>query len=110
MGLLRSVLPCCLRMAQTRAVADWPPPSLRPLSAFGFTAALLEALPFIGLLFSVSNRVGAAAWGVDLEKRQAAFRSGALKPLPRGQTSVDLVPRSASGSAVSGGSTLRATR
>ncbi|TFK32566.1 hypothetical protein BDQ12DRAFT_616860 [Crucibulum laeve] len=38
--------------------------------AFGFTAALLEGLPIIGLIFSISNRVGAAMWAHDLEKRQ----------------------------------------
>lgn len=37
---------------------------------FGFAAALLETIPFIGLLFSVSNRIGAAMWAHDLEKRQ----------------------------------------
>ncbi|EMD32672.1 hypothetical protein CERSUDRAFT_118697 [Gelatoporia subvermispora B] len=37
---------------------------------FGFAAALLERLPLIGLVFSVSNRVGAAMWAHDLEKRQ----------------------------------------
>lgn len=30
--------------------------------AFGFTAALLEGLPIIGLVFTVSNYVGAAMW------------------------------------------------
>ncbi|KAJ7647705.1 hypothetical protein FB45DRAFT_206659 [Roridomyces roridus] len=38
--------------------------------AFGFAAALLEGLPVIGLLFTISNRVGAAMWAHDLEKRQ----------------------------------------
>ena len=58
-------------------------------SVFGFTAALLETLPFVGLIFSVSNRVGAAMWAhgtqmksigpigtngdLDLEKRQHWF-------------------------------------
>ncbi|KAJ7072180.1 hypothetical protein C8F01DRAFT_1205809 [Mycena amicta] len=37
---------------------------------FGFTAALLEGLPIVGLIFTVSNRVGAAMWAHDLEKRQ----------------------------------------
>jgi len=37
---------------------------------FGFTAALLEGLPIIGLAFTVSNRVGAAMWAHDLEKKQ----------------------------------------
>jgi len=37
---------------------------------FGFTAALLEGLPIIGLVFTVSNRIGAAMWAHDLEKRQ----------------------------------------
>jgi hypothetical protein len=30
--------------------------------AFGFTAALAESIPFLGLLFTVSNRIGAAMW------------------------------------------------
>ncbi|TFK56315.1 hypothetical protein OE88DRAFT_1721575 [Heliocybe sulcata] len=38
--------------------------------AFGFAAALLEGLPIVGLLFTVSNRIGAAMWAHDLEKRQ----------------------------------------
>ncbi|KAF8079403.1 hypothetical protein FPV67DRAFT_1405545 [Lyophyllum atratum] len=37
---------------------------------FGFAAALLEGLPIIGLVFTISNRVGAAMWAHDLEKRQ----------------------------------------
>lgn len=57
---------------------------------FGFTAALLESLPFIGLFFTISNQVGAAMWahgayaalfvdlkandGLDLEKRQHFIR------------------------------------
>ncbi|KAH9984088.1 hypothetical protein BJV74DRAFT_776338 [Russula compacta] len=40
---------------------------------FGFAAALLEALPFVGLVFSISNQVGAAMWAHDLEKRQHWF-------------------------------------
>jgi hypothetical protein len=56
-------------------------------SVFGFVAALLEGLPIIGLVFTVSNRIGAAMWAhgmfvhllfalicpmssSDLEKRQ----------------------------------------
>ncbi|PCH34360.1 hypothetical protein WOLCODRAFT_135669 [Wolfiporia cocos MD-104 SS10] len=38
--------------------------------AFGFAAALLERVPLLGLVFSVSNQIGAAMWAVDLEKRQ----------------------------------------
>ncbi|PPQ76580.1 hypothetical protein CVT26_012820 [Gymnopilus dilepis] len=38
--------------------------------AFGFVAALLESIPIVGLFFTVSNRVGAAMWAHDLEKRQ----------------------------------------
>ncbi|TBU37229.1 hypothetical protein BD309DRAFT_974463 [Dichomitus squalens] len=46
---------------------------------FGFTAALVERIPIIGLIFSVSNRIGAAMWAHDLEKRQhyvAATKAG----------------------------------
>jgi len=49
---------------------------------FGFAAALLESLPVIGLLFSISNRIGAAMWAFDLEKRQDQFRKGDEKPRP----------------------------
>jgi hypothetical protein len=35
-------------------------------SAFGFTAALLEGLPIVGLIFTISNRVGAAMWAHGL--------------------------------------------
>lgn len=38
--------------------------------AFGWTAALLEGLPFVGLVFEIGNRVGGAMWAHDLEKRQ----------------------------------------
>ncbi|KAI0698014.1 hypothetical protein BC835DRAFT_1405525 [Cytidiella melzeri] len=38
--------------------------------AFGFTAALLEGLPLIGFVFTISNQIGAAMWAHDLEKRQ----------------------------------------
>ncbi|GAA6008454.1 hypothetical protein JCM10207_007117 [Rhodosporidiobolus poonsookiae] len=47
---------------------------------FGFFASLFERIPFIGLVFSVSNRIGAAMWAHDLEKRQHLFRSGTLQP------------------------------
>jgi uncharacterized protein involved in cysteine biosynthesis len=48
---------------------------------FGFAAALLEALPFIGLVFSISNQVGAAMWAHDLEKRQHWFAEKKRKVL-----------------------------
>ncbi|THV07780.1 hypothetical protein K435DRAFT_708803 [Dendrothele bispora CBS 962.96] len=47
--------------------------------AFGFTAALLEGLPIIGLVFNISNRVGAAMWAHDLEKRQHFIAEKRLK-------------------------------
>ncbi|TFL01469.1 hypothetical protein BDV98DRAFT_568128 [Pterulicium gracile] len=46
---------------------------------FGFAAALLEGIPIIGLVFTVSNRVGAAMWAHDLEKRQHLIRSNQLR-------------------------------
>ncbi|WVN89115.1 uncharacterized protein L203_104331 [Cryptococcus depauperatus CBS 7841] len=49
--------------------------------AFGFSAALLESVPIIGLFFSISNRIGAAMWAFDLEKRQHLFRNNIIKPL-----------------------------
>ncbi|KAF8529711.1 hypothetical protein BU17DRAFT_24936, partial [Hysterangium stoloniferum] len=49
---------------------------------FGFTASLLEGFPIVGLGFRISNRIGAAMWAHDLEKRQHLFASGELLPLP----------------------------
>lgn len=43
--------------------------------SFGFVAALMERIPLIGLIFSISNRIGAAMWAHDLEKRQQRFRT-----------------------------------
>ncbi|KAJ3003675.1 hypothetical protein NUW54_g5183 [Trametes sanguinea] len=48
-------------------------------TSFGFAAALAERLPIVGLIFSISNRIGAAMWAHDLEKRQhyvAAVKAG----------------------------------
>ncbi|KAL7006823.1 hypothetical protein EMMF5_003709 [Cystobasidiomycetes sp. EMM_F5] len=47
--------------------------------AFGFASSLLEKLPVVGLVFSISNRIGAAMWAHDLEKQQHAYASGAMK-------------------------------
>ena len=70
------------------------------IAVFGFAAALLETLPFIGLLFSISNQIGAAMWAhgmltcciyenlsisantdLDLEKRQHWFLEKKRKAL-----------------------------
>jgi hypothetical protein len=40
------------------------------LRVFGFFAALLERMPILGLLFSISNRIGAAMMCHDYEKLQ----------------------------------------
>ncbi|WRT64340.1 uncharacterized protein IL334_001272 [Kwoniella shivajii] len=49
--------------------------------AFGFAASLIESVPIIGLFFSISNRIGAAMWAFDLEKRQHLFSARVIKPL-----------------------------
>lgn len=48
---------------------------------FGFFALLLEHIPLLGLIFSVSNQIGAAMWAHDLEKRQHKFQRGELTPM-----------------------------
>jgi hypothetical protein len=57
-------------------------------SAFGMAASALESLPIIGLGFSVSNRIGAAMWAFDLEKRQHRFANGELRKLKPDETGV----------------------
>lgn len=54
--------------------------------SFGFAAALLESIPLMGMFFSISNRVGAAMYAHDLEKRQQLIRSGKVKRLSRSET------------------------
>lgn len=49
-------------------------------TVFGFTSAILERLPIVGLFFSISNRIGAAMYSFDLEKRQHLYASGQLLP------------------------------
>jgi len=56
---------------------------------FGFASALMEGLPIIGILFGISNQIGAAMWAHDLEKRQNLFRTGTLKPLPPYRVKMD---------------------
>jgi hypothetical protein len=34
--------------------------------AFGFAAALVESIPLFGLLFGVSNKIGAAMWAYGI--------------------------------------------
>jgi len=48
-----SVLPTCLHV-------------LTYTIAFGFAAALVESLPIVGLIFTISNRIGAAMWAHGL--------------------------------------------
>ncbi|WFD27927.1 hypothetical protein MNAN1_002935 [Malassezia nana] len=47
---------------------------------FGFVVTVLEHIPVLGLIFSISNRIGAAMWAHDLEKRQHRFHTGELVP------------------------------
>ncbi|KAJ9105463.1 hypothetical protein QFC21_001834 [Naganishia friedmannii] len=56
--------------------------------AFGMAASALESLPIVGLGFSVSNRIGAAMWAFDLEKRQHRFANGELRKLRPEETGV----------------------
>ncbi|PPQ87727.1 hypothetical protein CVT24_008416, partial [Panaeolus cyanescens] len=62
---------------------------------FGFVAALLESLPIIGLAFTISNRIGAAMWAHDLEKRQhyvaQELREGRTEVLVRRERGVGKV-------------------
>lgn len=60
---------------------------IHPL-AFGMAASALESLPIVGLGFSVSNRIGAAMWAFDLEKRQHRFANGELRKLKPEETGV----------------------
>lgn len=56
------------------------------IKSYGFACALLERIPIIGIVFSISNRVGAAMLAHDLEKRQHKFAAGELRRLPKDQT------------------------
>ncbi|RXK39241.1 hypothetical protein M231_03461 [Tremella mesenterica] len=53
--------------------------------SFGFAASVLESIPILGLFLSITNRIGAAMWAFDLEKRQHLFSHQALQPLPPSQ-------------------------
>jgi len=35
-------------------------------AVFGFVASLMERIPLVGLVFSISNRIGAAMWAHDV--------------------------------------------
>ncbi|KAH9823489.1 hypothetical protein DFH28DRAFT_922363 [Melampsora americana] len=53
----------------------------RELRLLGFFSSLLQRTPLLGIIFSISNRIGIAMYAHDLEKRQELFRKGVLKPM-----------------------------
>jgi hypothetical protein len=59
----------CIRSLPRARIAH-----IASLPVFGFVAALLESIPILGLVFSISNRIGAAMWAFDLEKKQHYVR------------------------------------
>ncbi|SCV67700.1 BQ2448_5311 [Microbotryum intermedium] len=61
---------------------------------FGFVASLLERLPLIGIVLTISNRIGAAMWSHDLEKRQHAFACGELHPTKVYESKLAQIPAS----------------
>ncbi|EGG01133.1 uncharacterized protein MELLADRAFT_73039 [Melampsora larici-populina 98AG31] len=73
----------------------------RELRLLGFIGCLLQRIPLIGMIFSISNRIGIAMYAHDLEKRQELFRKGILKPKGAYQSRTALVeldlPRDAIG-------------
>ncbi|RSH92982.1 hypothetical protein EHS25_008430 [Saitozyma podzolica] len=99
--LLSPLITCTLRSLQTAAYLHQPYFEAKQMTpaevwrwveerkwayrAFGFAAALLESIPIAGLFFSISNRIGAAMWAFDLEKRQHLFSHSVLRPLPPDQ-------------------------
>lgn len=46
---------------------------------FALICALTERIPLLGLVFALSNPIGAAMWSHDLEKRQHAFARGEIE-------------------------------
>ncbi|CAO1628630.1 unnamed protein product [Parajaminaea phylloscopi] len=64
---------------------------------FGFAAALAENVPLVGIVLSISNRVGAAMFAHDLEKRQQLVRSGQRPKLSASETYSEKDPRKPSG-------------
>lgn len=59
-------------------VSLWTEERKNAYFVFGCMALILERVPIFGLVFSVSNRIGAAMWAHDLEKRQHRFQSGEI--------------------------------
>lgn len=42
-------------------------------AVFGFVASLMERIPLVGLVFSISNRIGAAMWAHDVSLRSPSL-------------------------------------
>ncbi|SPN99752.1 uncharacterized protein DNG_02603 [Cephalotrichum gorgonifer] len=59
---------------------DWLKIHVAPYTAFGLVATLLEMIPFISILFTFTNTVGAALWAADIEANESSM---AMDPLPR---------------------------
>jgi len=67
----------CTRCLSCLRTTEYP----SNISAFGLAAALLESIPIAGLFLSIPNRIGAAMWSFDMEKRQHLFAAGVIQPL-----------------------------
>jgi hypothetical protein len=63
--LLRPSLTIAIHFRPTQ-VDLWVTERQLQYRSFGFVASLLERIPFVGLFFSISNRIGAAMWAHDV--------------------------------------------
>ena len=54
---------------------DDHPPDDPHAAVFGFVASLMERIPLVGIVFSISNRIGAAMWAHDVSPFPLSFAS-----------------------------------
>lgn len=52
---------------------DWLRIHVAPYTAFGLVATILEMIPFVSILFTFTNTVGAALWAADIEANHASM-------------------------------------
>jgi hypothetical protein len=76
-GRARSGLPACVpSMYESCRSCSCVTPAV-----FGFAAALFERIPLVGLVFSISNRIGAAMWAHDVRPMSLLCEMTTADPL-----------------------------
>jgi len=70
-----------LKEWSARQQNDWLEQHVGPYTTFGTIATLLEMVPFVSMVFTFTNTVGAALWAADIEQKNSQMTQGTAPSL-----------------------------